>query len=1710
MKNYLTTSLKSATTSLLLLMLVCIGSNSLLGQSVEIVNPPAPGPVEFCDLVGTEVTFDAEIEDDNGDAVNPATANVLILWEGPNGFTSSMVNPMLTFNSSTQSGDYIVTITFNGGETVMDTVSIEVIDGIDFECPDEPIRVAAGSDCTIVLDENLEVEDLNCDGAYSYCAELVEATGPNTVLASNEPLTEADGIDLEFDGFTLDDLGTQTVLLTIKLGGEEVIGCEVELELVEGLSNVACNDDINVTLDDNCQAVITPDMLLEGDFCYDAFTLTADGITPGNSITLMAPGTYTVTVSSDSGNCWGMVTAEDKTIPEIICPTDPVEIRCSVEDMIAPGSGIMDQKLIMGEMATAPAADEEGPGCVDIPFDFSGFDGTVTGIELDFLAMIDSVQNLSIMLISPDPDNNDGSTSEAEPDTITVADLCTVNTLCPFSNLDVSFRDFALLPYSSLGDSVLYCRSSNTFAHLGAYRPSTPFSFFNGNQVAFSTDPEDEVDDDAIGVWTLRVCNKGATPITGIETAIRLTCESEEGILGGEDFTGVTGCGSNISFTFTDEQMNSDCTNPFSKIITRTWTVTNEDSGFSNSCTHQINIRKWELDEIIFPENLDGIAFPALQCQVLVNNPDLITDDNIPLPALTGFPRVPFGELCDNIRVTFEDEKIPVCGEFGMKVLRRFTVLDWCDSNIREHTQVIKVDQRSDIIVSCPPNMMVVPTGSQCTGTADLEEPLFTPGPNSCASEITYTVGYLYDDDDDDQTVPPSTNESFERNMNISGNQEDGYTITNLPSGRTWVRYFFEDECGNTGACTTEIDVIDQTQPNPICIEFTVLALDEFGCATLPAASIDNNSWDNCDMSSDLTFDLDDPELPGGFSPTLMYCCTSDCVDGIRTVFLRVTDSKGNSNSCEVEVEIQNNFNAVIVERPITSQEFDCADGPVNIGELLLEYEEDFVITSNCNNAYEFELTYSNGQPVGEDDIFEPGECGGGAVSVKWTITDRCDRQVGTHNLSFTFTQNLDGFEVTRWPNDVTLNNCTVNTDPENLPNSQNSNNIRFTTSSCNSNVAITHSDQIFPEVDDACYKILRTWTVIDWCIVNNSTLDDGRRTYVQIIKVNDSAAPVITNLNDITVPADGASCSFFLTEAAFPIDLNITDNCTADDELQISFQVDGTPVASIYNRTYTASTGITVTAIDHCGNTNTGFFRILVEDTVPPTPYCRSSITTTVRVGGFAEVWTSDFDLGGTDNCDTNGLDVYFANGSTFMRWDCDDIPNGVSAQLTTQMFYRDDSGNVNSCTVQIFIQDTNDICPDGAGSIIGNIHTEEMHMIGDAVVDLMNMNNNASMTNMATANDGNYAFVGLNTGDYQVVPTKDDSYLNGVSTVDLVIIQRHILGIDKFNSPYKTIAADADNSGDINGIDLVTLRKLILGIITELPHGQQSWRFPTEDQQFSDVDQPFPFLESIELYNHQEDAADQNFVAVKVGDVNADAIVSFTDDQTENRSSQTLQLQVQDKGLVPGTVADVAVKATNMEDIAGFQTTLSFNADVMQFMGVTAEGLEVTEANLGLTNLDDGYITLSWNNTEGVTVENFRTLFTLHFDVKESGNLSEQLFLSSVWTKSEAYTGNLETVNLELDYEGADLSNFVLYQNIPNPFNDNPEVRFNLPAATQVTFSVFDVNGRILMRNTSDYEGGSHSILLTREDLASTGVMYYKIETAFGTASRKMIQIR
>lgn len=93
----------------------------------------------------------------------------------------------------------------------------------------------------------------------------------------------------------------------------------------------------------------------------------------------------------------------------------------------------------------------------------------------------------------------------------------------------------------------------------------------------------------------------------------------------------------------------------------------------------------------------------------------------------------------------------------------------------------------------------------------------------------------------------------------------------------------------------------------------------------------------------------------------------------------------------------------------------------------------------------------------------------------------------------------------------------------------------------------------------------------------------------------------------------------------------------------------------------------------------------------------------------------------------------------------------------------------------------------------------------------------------------------------------------------------------------------------------------------------------------------------------------------------------------------------------------------------------------------------------------------------------------------------------------------------------QGDSNDQFQLYQNQPNPFEDQTTVRFYLPEAASATFTLFDESGRMLYTEQGDYAKGDNSITLTALELqGASGTLYYRLTTATDSATRKMILMK
>ncbi|MEP7269656.1 MAG: T9SS type A sorting domain-containing protein [Saprospiraceae bacterium] len=516
------------------------------------------------------------------------------------------------------------------------------------------------------------------------------------------------------------------------------------------------------------------------------------------------------------------------------------------------------------------------------------------------------------------------------------------------------------------------------------------------------------------------------------------------------------------------------------------------------------------------------------------------------------------------------------------------------------------------------------------------------------------------------------------------------------------------------------------------------------------------------------------------------------------------------------------------------------------------------------------------------------------------------------------------------------------------------------------------------------------------------------------------------------------------------------------------------------------------------------------MKDCKKPTPYCYNGIATVIMPSnGQVIVWAKDLDAGSYDNC-TRKADLKFSFDAEGKQasdtFTCADVPNGISSTNEVNIYVTDASGNVDHCRTYLLIQDgSGNICPDNAAAtadIAGKVMTETTEPIENVT---LNVQAKQPMPLYNTDVNGTYAFKNLPLNlEYILTPKRDDDPMNGVSTIDLVQIQKHILGTEALNSPYKIIAADVNKDNDVSAVDLVELRKLILTIYDKLPDNT-SWRFVPKSFTFSNSNSPWGFPEKMDISNLSKNELNRDFVGVKIGDVNG-TVVPHSLLGAEARTGGTpLIFNTIDRSLKAGEEAVIEFTSANFNSIEGYQFSLAMKG--LDLKSVQSGILKVSEANFGMSKLGMGYLTTSWNEGHGITAGSNDVLFSITVKATKATTLSESLVINSKYTRAEAYGNNLES-GVSLGFGKTIDAGYTLYQNSPNPFKGTTVISYELAKAADVTLKITDVTGR-LVKSYSHAPGnkGYNQLKVNKTDISGAGVMYYTIETKDFTATKKMV---
>ena len=199
----------------------------------------------------------------------------------------------------------------------------------------------------------------------------------------------------------------------------------------------------------------------------------------------------------------------------------------------------------------------------------------------------------------------------------------------------------------------------------------------------------------------------------------------------------------------------------------------------------------------------------------------------------------------------------------------------------------------------------------------------------------------------------------------------DCIPLHGLPQDTSWIVYTITDACDNSTQCFTEVFVEDGEAPTPVCEGYTVVGLEDAGWADIFATSIDDGSYDNCEIDK---YEVKRLTTNCGFSSDLQFgekvnFCCEDVNVGYIKVVLRVFDVAGNYNDCVVNVNVQDKINPTI----------ECPD---NIFIQCTQDYEDLNLTGTATGEDNCSVV------ITKVDNVNLNECGIGRVTRTWTATD--------------------------------------------------------------------------------------------------------------------------------------------------------------------------------------------------------------------------------------------------------------------------------------------------------------------------------------------------------------------------------------------------------------------------------------------------------------------------------------------------------------------------------------------------------------------------------------------------------------------------------------------------------------------------------------------------------------------------------------------------
>ncbi len=1142
-------------------------------------------------------------------------------------------------------------------------------------------------------------------------------------------------------------------------------------------------------------------------------------------------------------------------------------------------------------------------------------------------------------------------------------------------------------------------------------------------------------------------------------------------------------CDPNASIRLVDEIFFPFyCDSHFVKIVVRAWSATDKYGNNSPICRDTTWLARVPIDSVTFPKNYTRADSCHIEC-----GSNYLTDANgHPHPDVTDVPRIEgiplwpdYNVLC-NVGTSYEDAVL-IDNGCKKKILRMWRIVEWwCGTAVvRTHPQTIEIVDTEPPHIHCPYDI----TASTNLGYGCLARILMPPIviEDNCQDSFYVTIQY------------PG---------GVLRGQNGGYI--ELETGEHNVVYIVSDACGNIEACTVHVSVTDKNPPTMVCDQGIIVALTRDDVVHVEAKIFDENTHDDCNLDRLLVRRMDRGAPCGAqdtvFRPEVEFCC-EDAGKKVM-VILRAYDEAGNFNDCMVEAEIQDKTPPVI----------RCPhDYSISCGTYL-----DTMDLSHFGGPYYYDNCIVQMTERVDTSL---NQCGIGYLGRWFVITDNMGRKDSCLQKIFVNpTVFFDENDIT-WPKDTTIFSCGADIEPGNLPDGYGY--PIFNRVVC-SHPATSYEDHQFRYIQDSalCFKVLRKWKVLDWCqqkVDSQGNVYIPTWTHTQVIKVSNKLPPkLLDDCEDLMVCISGNEC----LKTRVQVSHGAVDDCTPDDLLKSSFKLD------LYNNGLFDSTYQTQGARvswdgdlpigehrfvwvfeDQCGNKEVCDQLVRVANCKGPTAYCLSGIAVNLssmdvdgdgRPEGVVDVWASDVDRGSYQLCG-NPVVVSFSSDTTdkFRRFTCDSLGQRRVEVWVTDRY----TGLQDFCVSTVVVQDNNRLCPRRlTGTLAGLLKAP-----GGKVVEEVEIQVESSQAHMDSKASGNYSFLNIPLGqDYDVRALKEENYLEGVTTLDILQIQKHILGTQEIESPWQKLAADANSDARITGADIAAIRRLILGYDYKFKNSR-SWKFTHATYQFPDPSDPW-YQTLPEEYRIRDMAGDMmymDFVGIKVGDVSKSSW-----DELSKATERSVQSLVLDAGIPEEEGRVVPVRISESARLQGMQFTLHFDPGMNMITGIRSGALDINGHFVNYQFVSDGVVLLSWTRDEEISLEPGTELFRLEFRDPVNEDFRNSIFAGSDVIRAEAYDGELGIYKIEWNSVVTQEDKEVVFGiPIPNPFAEMTVLPMDVKQDTEFTVRLFDINGTELYSQKDLAAKGRNYIRVRKSQFPKPGVYLLRVETGAYSRGFKLV---